>query len=100
MNDIKRNGEVKVDKLGQRYEEMIARMLKENSVEMHRQSSQAREHYERLAKTSELEKDAIQNKYELKIQKMKEALERSRETTDLRGRSSPSQKTDTEEESG
>ncbi len=97
LNEIRKNGEIKADKLSQRYEEIIERMGKETSAEMHRQSSQAREHYERLAKTSEIEKTAIQNKYELKIQKMKEALERARETTDTRNRTSP-RKSDSEED--
>ncbi|HAZ13917.1 MAG TPA: hypothetical protein DCY86_14090, partial [Bdellovibrionales bacterium] len=85
LSEIGHANEVKVNRMSKRYEDVIDRMSKENNIESHRREVQARENYERLAKASELEKAQIENKYELKIQKMKESVERARDVAATRG---------------
>lgn len=98
LNEIGHANEVKFSRMSKRYEDIIDRMTKENNLEIHRREAQLRENYERLAKTSELQKAEIENKYELKIQKMKENFERAREVASTRGEASKAHKIDLEDD--
>ena len=98
LNEIGHSNELKLNRMNKHYEDVIARMTKENNLEMHRRESQSRENYERLVKTTALEKAEVENQYELKIQKMKDAVERSRELAVTRGERAKNTKLNSEDD--